>query len=225
MLRQPLAVEPLRPGNAADESPHHSLAGDIHPSAPAAADIGAISDAGISQSASVRSDQDRRDPVVPDPEPGPGQSGQPDFARTRMRGAGAACCMLQSPACSPSRGLMRGRLAVGACWSARQAAFATACLAERAGFGAPGGTRTPDHQVRSLVLYPAELPARGAAASVTAGRRPVPEGPHRIRRGPALAAQRRRAAPAGRMMAARPSASRRSAGGSSGKCRASAWLR
>jgi hypothetical protein len=28
--------------------------------------------------------------------------------------------------------------------------------------GAPGGTRTPDPQVRSLMLYPAELPARGA---------------------------------------------------------------
>ena len=27
--------------------------------------------------------------------------------------------------------------------------------------GAPGGIRTPDPQVRSLVLYPAELPARG----------------------------------------------------------------
>ncbi len=26
-------------------------------------------------------------------------------------------------------------------------------------FGAPGGTRTPDTQVRSLVLYPAELRA------------------------------------------------------------------
>src|SRR5688572_3809161 len=28
--------------------------------------------------------------------------------------------------------------------------------------GAPGGIRTPDPQVRSLMLYPAELPARGA---------------------------------------------------------------
>ena len=30
--------------------------------------------------------------------------------------------------------------------------------------GAPGGTRTPDTQVRSLVLYPTELRARGRAA-------------------------------------------------------------
>ena len=29
--------------------------------------------------------------------------------------------------------------------------------------GAPEGIRTPDPQIRSLVLYPAELPARGAA--------------------------------------------------------------
>ena len=30
--------------------------------------------------------------------------------------------------------------------------------------GAPGGTRTPDTQVRSLVLYPTELRALGTAA-------------------------------------------------------------
>ena len=30
-------------------------------------------------------------------------------------------------------------------------------------YGAPGEIRTPDHQVRSLVLYPAELRARGIA--------------------------------------------------------------
>ena len=32
--------------------------------------------------------------------------------------------------------------------------------------GAPGGTRTPDTQVRSLVLYPAELRARRRRDSV-----------------------------------------------------------
>ncbi len=31
--------------------------------------------------------------------------------------------------------------------------------------GAPGGTRTPDPQVRSLMLYPAELPARVGLAA------------------------------------------------------------
>ena len=30
--------------------------------------------------------------------------------------------------------------------------------------GAPGGIRTPDPQIRSLVLYPAELPVRSAKA-------------------------------------------------------------
>jgi len=36
--------------------------------------------------------------------------------------------------------------------------------AQRRGFnGAPGGIRTPDPQVRSLMLYPAELPAREVA--------------------------------------------------------------
>ena len=29
--------------------------------------------------------------------------------------------------------------------------------------GAPGRIRTPDPQIRSLVLYPAELPVQGAA--------------------------------------------------------------
>ncbi len=38
--------------------------------------------------------------------------------------------------------------------------------------GAPGGTRTPDPQVRSLMLYPAELPARIGLAS---GRSPSHE--------------------------------------------------
>jgi hypothetical protein len=32
--------------------------------------------------------------------------------------------------------------------------------ARRRETGTPGGTRTPDPQVRSLMLYPAELPAR-----------------------------------------------------------------
>ena len=32
--------------------------------------------------------------------------------------------------------------------------------------GAPGGTRTPDPQVRSLMLYPAELPARGGGGNI-----------------------------------------------------------
>ena len=34
-------------------------------------------------------------------------------------------------------------------------------------FGAPGGTRTPDHLVRSQVLYPAELQARSRQRHVT----------------------------------------------------------
>src|SRR6185312_17506726 len=38
----------------------------------------------------------------------------------------------------------------------------TLCVLHRcSGIGAPGEIRTPDHQVRSLVLYPTELRARG----------------------------------------------------------------
>ena len=39
--------------------------------------------------------------------------------------------------------------------------------------GAPGGTRTPDTQVRSLVLYPTELRARGRAARGAQPKRPA----------------------------------------------------
>ena len=37
-------------------------------------------------------------------------------------------------------------------------------------FGAPEGIRTPDPQIRSLVLYPAELPALAPDPSRKAGR-------------------------------------------------------
>jgi hypothetical protein len=32
-------------------------------------------------------------------------------------------------------------------------------------YGTPGGIRTPDPQVRSLMLYPAELPAHGSVVT------------------------------------------------------------
>ena len=38
-------------------------------------------------------------------------------------------------------------------------------MAMRGSNGAPGKIRTPDPQIRSLVLYPAELPAHFPAAS------------------------------------------------------------
>jgi len=55
----------------------------------------------------------------------------------------------------------------------------------RVGTGAPGGSRTPDPQVRSLVLYPAELPARPRVD--TRGARD----PQSAERSPARSARRR----------------------------------
>ena len=50
--------------------------------------------------------------------------------------------------------------------------------------GAPGGTRTPDPQVRSLMLYPAELPARRGRSRIgDALMRCAPVRPARARSG------------------------------------------
>ena len=54
--------------------------------------------------------------------------------------------------------------AITAIWLA--ATLRGAWLMGYAETGAPGGTRTPDSQVRSLVLYPAELRARKESCGV-----------------------------------------------------------
>ena len=54
-----------------------------------------------------------------------------------------------------------------------QAGFVRATGGIDARIGAPGGTRTPDTQVRSLVLYPTELRARGRAARGAQPKRPA----------------------------------------------------
>ena len=74
--------------------------------------------------------------------------------------------------------------------------------------GAPGEIRTPDHQVRSLVLYPAELRARrseimgdaGGAVNACDETNPRATQTHPVRRrcrGEKIAALRRRIRPGG----------------------------
>ena len=61
-------------------------------------------------------------------------------------------------------------LTTGVCYARSMPAFAVKMRATNSlsSYGAPGEIRTPDPQIRSLVLYPAELRARAAVGPKTA---------------------------------------------------------
>src|SRR5260370_41183710 len=88
--------------------------------------------------------------------------------KTDVRGAGPAECRLTICAACNHHGSQRQFLGRLAPTNMREMPDST---------GALGGIRTPDPQIRSLVLYPAELRARRPHIGAGSGKKHVPRDP------------------------------------------------